>query len=450
VQYCHVLLQFSFSNFRSFRTQQTLSLSANNRYKSLIGSTFTSTAPSLDNTRWLKGAILYGPNASGKSSVLDALRNLADLVMNSATITDPKEPIRQIEPYALAPDEPDTPTAFAVTFVSDNVRFEYRVAATRERIWHESLRAFPKVHEQLWFSRDWDHASQSYDWSPDRPTGFQRDAALESYTLPNGLFLSKAIANNKSELEPVFRWFKDRLKFIDLSSRRGGLGQNFTMQQLAEKTPLASSILELLRHADIGVTDAAVYERKPSPNDLEKVLPLFPDTLREQARRSRWMTPELSHRGPNAKTFPLPWESESAGTHRLFAVAGPWLDILRSGYVVCIDELETSMHPLIVRELLRLFASEQHNANGAQLIMTTHSPLLLEPTLVRRDQVWFSDKDDEGASHLYSLMDYQPRQGESLTRGYLAGRYGAVPFIPHGLLGSFEATQQAVTEVANE
>jgi uncharacterized protein len=444
-----VLLQFSFSNYRSFRSQQTLTLSANNRYKNLIGSTFSSSAPSLEDTRWLKGAILYGPNASGKSSVLDALRNLADLVMNSAKVTDPKDAIKQIEPFALAPDDPLIPTAFAVTFVNDNVRFEYRVAATRERIWHESLRAFPKVHEQLWFSRDWNEEKQTYSWSPDRPTGFQRDTALESYTLPNGLFLSKAVANNKSGLEPVFRWFKERLKFIDLSSRRGGLGQGFTMQQLAEKTPLVSDILELLRHADIGVTDATVHERKLSTDEIQKFLPLVPDEVREQARKALSVTPELFHRGPKNNTVPLPWGSESAGTHRLFAVAGPWLDILRNGYVVCIDELETSMHPLIVRELLRLFACEKQNTNGAQLITTTHSPLLLEPTLVRRDQVWFTDKDEEGSSHLYSLMDYQPRQGESLARGYLAGRYGAVPFIPHGLLGSFDSVKTH-TETLNE
>jgi ABC-type ATPase involved in cell division len=406
-----------------------------------MGSTFSTAVPSLEDTRWLKNAVVYGPNASGKSSLLDALRNLADLVRNSAKVTDPKEPIKQIEPFALAPSEPVSPTAFAVTFVGGNVRFEYRVAATRERVWHESLRAFPKVHEQVWFSRDWNAETQTYLWSPDRPVGFQRDSALENYTLPNGLFLSKAIANNKSELEPVYRWFTDHLKFLDLSGRRGDLPQNFTMQQLVEKTPLASNIVNLLRRADIGVTDAAVLERQPSPEQLELVLSLLPENAREGARKARWLTPELSHRGPGQRSLPLPWESESAGTHRVFAVAGPWLDILNRGYVVCIDELETSMHPIIVRELLRLFASEKENTNGAQLIMTTHNPLLLDPTLIRRDQVWFSDKDEEGSSHLYPLTDYQPRQGESLVRGYLAGRYGAVPFIPEGLLGSFDSAE---------
>ena len=96
------------------------------------------------------------------------------------------------------------------------------------------------------------------------------------------------------------------------------------------------------------------------------------------------------------------------------------------------------MHPLMVRELLRLFFSEKENPKGAQILFTTHNPLLLDATLLRRDQVWFTDKDESGESHLYPLTDYSPRRGESLVRGYLSGRYGAVPFVPAGLLGSFQ------------
>ena len=115
-------------------------------------------------------------------------------------------------------------------------------------------------------------------------------------------------------------------------------------------------------------------------------------------------------------------------------LAGPWMDILSRGRVVCIDELETSMHPHMVRELLRLFFDPSVNTGGAQVIFTTHNPLLLDTTLLRRDQVWFTDKDAKGAAHLYPLTDYSPRKGESLIRGYLSGRYGALPFIPAGLL----------------
>ena len=147
----------------------------------------------------------------------------------------------------------------------------------------------------------------------------------------------------------------------------------------------------------------------------------------------------MGHRGAEGREYPLPWDEESSGTQKLFSLAGPWLDILKNGYVVGVDEIESSMHPLMVVELLRLVFDPERNRNCAQFLFTTHNPLLLDPTLLRRDQIWFADKDEEGATHLYPLTDYKPRKGESLARGYLAGRYGGVPFIPNGLLGKEDA-----------
>jgi predicted ATPase len=196
-------------------------------------------------------------------------------------------------------------------------------------------------------------------------------------------------------------------------------------------------MLELLRHADLGVTSVNVVENRPPAKDLEEAVANLPPDVREQIRKERWMRPELTHRGTQSSEVALPWSLESAGTSRYFSLAGPWLDILSKGYVVCIDELETSLHPLMARELLRLFFCPKENPKGAQILFTTHNPLLLDATLLRRDQVWFTDKDSEGSSHLYPLTDYSPRKGESLVRGYLAGRYGAVPFVPAGLLGTF-------------
>ena len=173
------------------------------------------------------------------------------------------------------------------------------------------------------------------------------------------------------------------------------------------------------------------------------MLQTFSQEVQEQLRKEMWQRPELTHRSQAGTEVALPWDRESTGTHRFFALVGPWLDILEKGITVCIDELETSLHPLLVRELLRLLFSSKENASGAQLLFTTHNPLLLDATLLRRDQVWFTDKDDQGEGHLYPLTDYQPRKEESLVRGYLSGRYGAVPFLPDGLLGAPEASPAA-------
>ena len=431
-----MILQFSVSNYRSFRELQTLNMAASSHDKTLLDNCIVTDLPGSAVNRWVKGVALYGANASGKTTVHQALEALADIVETSAKMTDPKEPISQIEPFALAPGEPETPTAFALTFVADGVRYEYRVAATRDRVWHESLRAFPKAKEQIWFNRNWNPASGAYEWSPERPSGFQRDAQLEGYTLSNMLFLSKAVASNRPELEPVFRWFKEHLTFLNLSAS-GRMGAGFTLKQIEDHTQFYKRIVGLLCHADLGVTDARAIDQRPQSDTIEKMAAGMPPEVRERFLKERWLRPELVHRGSGTAGVPLPWGSESAGTHRLFALAGPWLDILAHGHTVCADELETSMHPIMVYELLKLFFSAEHNPNGAQILFTTHNPLLLDPTLLRRDQVWFTDKKDTGESFLYPLTDYQPRKGESLVRGYMSGRYGAVPFVPAGLMGSF-------------
>ena len=436
-----MIIQFSVSNYRCFRGLQTLNLTASGD-DTLSENCIDVELPGLSGKRWLKGVGIYGANASGKSTVLDALSALRRLVLNSAKVTDAKEPVQYIEPFLLCSSDSVPPTAFGLVFVAQGVRYEYRVAATNERIWHESLRAFPSARERVWYARNWDPETSTYVWTPERPTGFRRDTQLEGYTLRNMLFLSKAIANNREELDPVYDWFKEQLRFLDLAAR-SHLSYGFSLKQVADQAEYAERIVQLLRHADIGVSGAGVIENPPDNETLEKYINSVPEEIRDELRKNKWLVPQLTHKGAMSSEIALPWSTESAGTERLFALAGPWLDILSKGLVVCVDELETSMHPLMVRELMRLFMSPKENSKGAQLIFTTHNPLLLDTTLLRRDQVWFTDKDEGGASHLYPLTDYSPRKGESLVRGYLSGRYGAVPFIPTGLLGSSSFAQGA-------
>jgi hypothetical protein len=151
------------------------------------------------------------------------------------------------------------------------------------------------------------------------------------------------------------------------------------------------------------------------------------------------------HVGPDGREFELPLEEESAGTRKFFAIAGPWLQALDQGVTLCLDEFDTNLHPFLTQALLELVFKPEHNPKGAQVIFTTHNPLLLDPTFLRRDQIWFLDKDNEGGSFVYPLTDYKPRRDESLLRGYLSGRYGALPFIPAGLL----PPEETVTEGTN-
>ncbi len=448
-----MLLQFSVSNYRSFRKLQTLDMAASSQDKTLPENCIDLELPGVSTRQWLKGVAIYGANASGKTTVIEALKALEKMVVTSAQMTDPKDPIPQIEPFALRPDETESPTAFEVVLITNGTRFSYRVAATRERIWHESLRAYPTARPQTWFSRDWNRDTQTYVWGPERPSGFPRDERLEKDTLSNMLFLSKHIASNRTELEPIFRWFKQRLQFLHLDAN-WHLDPGFSTRQIKEETSLGESILKLLTHADIGVTGASVVEQSPSKKLLDAVgkMPAeIQGKFREELLKPSF-EPQLKHRGTQNVEVPLPWRVESAGTQRLFALAGMWLNILKDGDIVCIDELDTSMHPLMVMELLRLLFSSNSNVEQAQIIFTTHNPLLLDTTLLRRDQVWFTDKDNDGEGHLYPLTEYAPRKDESLIRGYLSGRYGALPFVGRGLLGErqgynvAEANQEAPEE----
>lgn len=444
-----MLLQFSVSNFRSIRELQTLNLAASNYDKSLPENTLSPELPGLKGKRWLKGIALYGANASGKSTVLEAMASLSDWVRQSAKVTDPEEAIPFITSFALDPAASEEPTAFGIVFVIDSVRFEYRVAATKSLVIHESLRAWPSGKEQTWFERDWNAETGRHDFTPEKSIGMPRNRDIEQRTLRNMLYLSKAVAENRKEVEPVFRWLVSRFRFLDLSARSSfGFGGDFTRQQIEDNDEdLKRRILKVLRHADLGILDASVIE-KELDGELLKVFKSLPSETQKELRQGNEKFPRVSelqllHHGPADAKIALDWEQESAGTHRFFSLIGPWLDILQNGYTVCIDEIETSMHPIMVRELLKLIFSDSENTGGAQIIFTTHNPLLLDGTLLRRDQVWFTDKDNEGATHLYPLTDYQPRQGESLVRGYMAGRYGAVPFVPRGLLGSVSPIETA-------
>jgi hypothetical protein len=440
-----MLLQFSVSNYRAFRELQALDLTASNYDKALPENCIAPDLPGLKKRRWVKGAAIYGANASGKSTLIDAIHALVRWVGESAKTTDPETPIEQIDPFALDAEAAGEPTAFAIAFVSNGVRYEYRVAATKKLIRHESLRAFPKGKEQVWFVRDWSPDAGAHAFSPDNPKGLPRDRAVEKRTLPNMLYLSKAVAENRKELEPVYRWLVGGVAFINfhLPFPSVALYQD-TLNLLAQAgVETRERIVRLLRNADLGIREARqINSDMPKEVDamFNSVNEHMPEEVRGVLGAHLWRTePELLHAAPGGRALPLSWGRESHGTHRLFALVGPLLEHLRAGRTLCVDELETSMHPLMVRELLKLFFSDGENTANSQLIFTTHNPLLLDPTLVRRDQVWFTDKDEEGRAHLYPLTDYEPRVGESLVRGYLTGRYGGVPFVPEGLLGSFSS-----------
>ncbi|MDA0814569.1 MAG: AAA family ATPase [Verrucomicrobia bacterium] len=431
-----MIIDFAVTNFRSFRAEQRLSFVSSNYVKELPENLIDPQLPGLDGLKLLKAVGVYGANAAGKTNVLRALNFLSHFVENSATELDEGDETG-VEPFVLCAECPDQPSEFALRFVVEGVRYHFALIVDRRRVLFESLSAFPEGVERVWYERSWNEDAGDYEWSPKRPTGFKRDPNIVGYTRRNALFLSTAAKWNNEQIAPVYRWFKQQIRFLRVNADFPPMGPGPTASYMNRGSNERNAIVRLLRHGDVGILSAKATEHQITKEELPPGLPeeLFESILKDGKR----VEVSLGHRGAEGREFPLRWEDESSGTQKLFSLAGPWLDILKHGFVVGVDEVESSMHPMMVVELLRLVFDPERNRHGAQFVFTTHNPLLLDPTLLRRDQIWFADKDDGGATHLYPLTDYKPRKGESLVRGYLAGRYGAVPFIPNGLLGKEDA-----------
>ncbi len=439
-----MILQFSVTNFGSIRAEQTLSLLAD-ADTSLSGNAIDLGLPGMKRERVLKGAVLYGANASGKTNMLLALNHLSELVAESHRY-QPNQVISHYQPFLLDQYSRLEPTRYNLSFVSEGARYEYEVLFDAANIWEEELTSYPEGQPRTLFKRVVDRANpKEVAWEPLHSPLRE----IRSLVLPNMLFLSRAANLNQEEVFPAYQWFTETLNMLNLAVN-GGLSPQRTAYILyseknepAKEQPLADDILSLVRQADFGLVDVKIIEK-----ELE-----FPGLLPVHSISSGTRTPRkhleavMRHRGQADGSFELNFDQQSGGTQRFFALAGPWIQFLREGRVLFIDELESSLHPMLVRYLVALFMDPEINTRNAQLIFTTHNPLLLDLKLLRRDQIWFTEKSEEGATTLYPLTEYSPRKDESILRGYLAGRYGGVPFIPHGLLPRPEEAQPAETPI---
>lgn len=421
-----MLLDFQFQNFRSFRDATCLSLNASNYDKSLAGNVLSPGLPGIKSQRFLRGAAIYGANASGKSNIMRALFEFQRLVRHSHAFEAGSGIVT--DPFRLDDESPEQPTIFQLRFVADGVRYHYSIAYDRTRFLEEELSAFPKGSKQLWYLRSWDAENERYDH--DAGESFPlRKQDIES-TKENSLLLSTA-ANllNHPKLGPVYAWFREKLDIRNLAPDGTGLDLSETIQELQKK---GATVIDFLKKADLGVTGARLIKAKIDPNSITHL----PPPAREQLSERDVFHLHLNHRGREGKNYELAFDDESAGTIRFFEMIGPWLRMIEQGKVLALDEIETSLHPLLVRELITLVMDPEVNRNGAQLILATHDPLLLDLSLLRRDQIWLTEKTSEGDSILYALNEYKnpPTNRESLVRGYLAGRYGGIPYIPEGLM----------------
>ena len=420
-----MLVQFRVENHRSLRDEQVLSMVA-----AKTGDKDDARLIRRDELgeALLPAVALYGANASGKSNVLGALGFMRDAVLRSHRLWEPESGTPQ-EAFALS-SKANEPSLYEVDIFVGEIRFRYGFVLSAARVEEEWLYAWPRGRKQTWFTREGD----TFDFGKNL---HGENETIRGLTRANSLFLSAAAQNNHAVLLPIFGWFRGaRLEL------RRGLGHGMTNAQLARLENLLSpqqlslfqednvtrgqergAVVRLLRAADVGIVDIRVESREPA--HFERWTP--------RGSSSKLFDVHLQHKTDDLQRAWLPLEWESAGTITLLTIATRLVGVLREGGLLCIDELEASLHPMLALEILRLFNDPKHNPRGAQLIFTTHDTNLIGNVLgeqpLRRDQIWFTEKDSSGATKLYPLTDFHPRKEENLERGYLQGRYGAIPFL---------------------
>jgi AAA15 family ATPase/GTPase len=425
-----MLVEFRTKNFCSLRDEQVLSLVAT-KDKTLQDSNTQATGISAAPTV-LRSVVIYGANASGKSNLIKALQYMRGVVTESATAIAPGQ-IFGIQPFRLDSDSANQPSEFEVTFLLEGVRYQYGFTMTAQRIVGEHLLVYKAFKPQKWFTRRFDVGTGKdvYEFG----SALKGPKNLwEGATRPNALFLSMAVQLNSIDLRPVFDWFSNQLVIFNEQSQ---LSPQVSIQMLKHAQG-RKDICNFLTNADLSLADIEAETRTVPGQSVHLDLLVGKTEVRvENIEEHKVRFHHVTEHG--TAVFDL--LEESSGTRNLLFLAGPVLNILSKGLTLIIDELDTSLHTLLVRELVRLFHLSDINTKGAQLVFTTHDTSLLDaPDLFRRDQVWFVEKNQDQASSLINLSEFSPRKNEALERGYLIGRYGGIPFLNSSALRRYSGS----------
>lgn len=417
-----MLIQFKVTNFRSIKETQILSMVASSTPKELAQNTFetgVSAAP-----RLLRSAAIYGPNAAGKSNFIAALAFMERMVRQSAQRAQVGELI-DVAPFQLDASSRGQESEFEIHFIAEGVRYQYGFTVNPKQIISEWLYAYPNNAPQRWFERQYDKDRDQYQYKfSDLFEDKKSREARTNFTIPNNLYLSVAVQKNSQQLLPVFNWFKEKLQYI-LSMNR--LGEGATAD-LCLDVDGKIKVLAFMNAAGISVKDFSVKKENFSEANLPKSIP---SELREHFLKNLQDAVSLDthfvYSDSNNKPVQFALEDESDGTQALFSFASRWLDLLENDEILFIDEIDTSLHPLIVHHLVKLL---HHSNSKSQLIFTTHDTTLLgKRDLMRPDQVWFVERNKTQATELYSLSDYSIRPNDAIEKRYLSGRYGGIPYL---------------------
>lgn len=422
-----VLLAFRAGNVRSFRDELEFSMLATGLTESY--------EPHY--VRWREGGSpigvltasgIFGANASGKTNLLKVMDDMRTYVLRSFRDTSPTGGIR-LHPFLLDPASEKAPSRFEVDIVLRGIRHEYGFVLDAERVVEEWAYRYPKGRSAMLFHRH----GMDVELGPAERT---KGRLISELLRPNALFLSTAASANHPILLILYEWFERNFLLADEPGRF--FRQLHTVRMLDDPAGHAQ-VLALLRAADLGISGAKRRRLEFEPVMKER----FQRAVRilagrdgepggEEATEFEPLELRLTHHGSD-REVELDPNDESLGTLVWFGLVGPVIQALAGGAVLLADELDASLHPALVAQLVRLFQNPATNPRRAQLIFNSHDVTLLGDSvsdrILRRDQVWFTEKNSDGSTRLYALADLDPRKEEAIGRRYLAGRYGAAPIL---------------------
>ena len=419
-----MIAEFTVENIRSFKERYTFSLISTKDKELLESNTFKSER---EKVSFLKSAVIYGANASGKSNFFKALIFFLRFSMYSGPKRQVGDPI-ETEPFALSKQTEEAPSSFEIIFIIKNdsgeTRYRYGFKADKKQILYEYLYAVKNVREVMLFTRTSDEIEH---------TAYFKEGARGKHSVRNNCtFLSVCAQNNGDVSAQIINYFKN-LRVLDGTHDLRLFHQSGDIQS-------DNKIINFLKFADIQITD---YITEPVDMPDNEFMALFkskfPDFTDIELKKVSFGHTVYDGNNPVGKKY-LDESEESSGTQKLFSYSKPILDALENGTPLFIDEFDIKLHPLIIESIVKLFNSPITNPKNAQLVVSCHSVNIMTNKFLRRDQIWFCEKDQYGATNLYSLVEYKVeekgtvRKDSSYNKNYLYGKYGAVPYINDILL----------------
>lgn len=419
-----MLIDFKFKNFMSFADECNFTMLANK------DNSHSEDLISFGKDRASKVRLIYGANASGKTSFINAMYFISSFIANSNMLLE-KMPI-QVVPFKFCDNCFNTPSEFAITFIKDGLKYAYSFSCTREKVIDERLDIYYSAKPTMIFNR---FDTNNYE--------FNKDAKilnpLKERNLDNKLFLVTTASWNYEKTKPVVDYLLNTITVMDID-----VLWKICLDRIYENNEqeeYKAFCLKILNNADISISDFKVDPKKlkdvgSEAEMLNKLLSVATNgnedamkTIQDTNIYSFTTFHNVKNDNKDNK-YPLPLNEESLGTIKMFKYSPVLYYVFKEGKVLFVDEIDKSLHPLMVEYLIKMFHDKNINTNNAQLIANTHDTNLLNLGILRRDDIWFTERNYEsGKTEMYSLSDFSPRTTENIERAYLLGRFGAIPFI---------------------